>query len=97
MAAAQALNSLLSLPRRAGEWRALRRERAAQAALREAQAMARQYSVPVVVEVILEKVTNISMGVEIDKFGTSTAAAIRGFETTGPIDFCRSEARGPRP
>ncbi len=38
MAAAQALNSLLSLPRRAGEWRALRRERAAQAALREAQA-----------------------------------------------------------
>jgi HemY protein len=38
MAAVQALNSLLSLPRRAGEWRALRRERAAQAALREAQA-----------------------------------------------------------
>lgn len=38
MSAAQALNSLVSLPRRAGEWRALRRERAAQAALREAQA-----------------------------------------------------------
>ncbi len=36
MAAAQAFNALLSLPRRAGEWRALRRERAAQAALREA-------------------------------------------------------------
>jgi HemY protein len=36
--AAQALSSLVSLPRRAGEWRALRRERAAQAALREAQA-----------------------------------------------------------
>jgi HemY protein len=34
--AAQALGALLSLPRRAGEWRALRRERAAQAALREA-------------------------------------------------------------
>jgi HemY protein len=34
--AVQALGSLLSLPRRAGEWRALRRERAAQAALREA-------------------------------------------------------------
>ena len=38
MTAVQALNSLVSLPRRAGEWRALRRERAAQAALREAQA-----------------------------------------------------------
>jgi len=36
MAAVQALNSLISLPRRAGEWRALRRERAAQGALREA-------------------------------------------------------------
>ena len=34
MSAAQALNSLVSLPRRAGEWRALRKERAAQAALR---------------------------------------------------------------
>ncbi len=38
MSAAQALNSLVSLPRRAHEWRALRRERAAQAALREALA-----------------------------------------------------------
>ncbi|MBX9964503.1 MAG: glyoxylate carboligase [Burkholderiales bacterium] len=36
-------------------------------ALKEAQAIARQYSVPVVVEVILEKVTNVSMGTEIDK------------------------------
>ncbi len=36
--AVQALNSLVSLPRRAGQWRALRRERAAEAALREAQA-----------------------------------------------------------
>lgn len=36
-------------------------------ALMEAQALARQYSVPVVVEVILEKVTNVSMGTEIDK------------------------------
>ena len=36
MAAVQALNALVSLPKRAGEWRALRRERAAQAALREA-------------------------------------------------------------
>ncbi len=43
-----------------------------EAALREALVMARQYQVPVVVEVILEKVTNkkvtnIAMGTEIDK------------------------------
>jgi tartronate-semialdehyde synthase len=37
-----------------------------QDALRQAQTMAREYSVPVVVEVILEKVTNIAMGTEID-------------------------------
>ncbi|MBX3635712.1 MAG: heme biosynthesis protein HemY [Rubrivivax sp.] len=35
MAVVQALNTLLTLPRRAGQWRALRRERAAHAALRE--------------------------------------------------------------
>ncbi len=34
----QALNLLLNLPKRAGQWRALRRERGAEAALREAQA-----------------------------------------------------------
>ncbi len=38
MSAVKAIDSLISLPKRAGEWRALRRERAAQAALREAQA-----------------------------------------------------------
>jgi HemY protein len=38
MAAVQALSALVSLPQRAGEWRALRRERAAQAAFREALA-----------------------------------------------------------
>ena len=38
-----------------------------QSALVQAQAMAREFSVPVVVEVILEKVTNIAMGTEIDK------------------------------
>ncbi|MBP7790260.1 MAG: glyoxylate carboligase [Zoogloea sp.] len=37
-----------------------------QAALIEAQEMAQKYRVPVVVEVILEKVTNIAMGTEID-------------------------------
>jgi tartronate-semialdehyde synthase len=36
-------------------------------ALAEAQKMAREHRVPVVVEVILEKVTNIAMGTEIDK------------------------------
>jgi tartronate-semialdehyde synthase len=35
-------------------------------ALKQAQAMAAEFSVPVVVEVILERVTNISMGAEID-------------------------------
>jgi HemY protein len=38
MAAARSINSLISLPQRAREWRQLRRERAAQAALREALA-----------------------------------------------------------
>jgi HemY protein len=38
MAAANAIGRVVSLPRRAGEWRALRRERAAQAVLREALA-----------------------------------------------------------
>lgn len=38
MVAAQAVLALVSLPRRASEWRAARRERAAQAALREALA-----------------------------------------------------------
>lgn len=42
MFAAQAVNSLVSLPRRAEEWRALRKERAAHAALREA--LAESYS-----------------------------------------------------
>ncbi|MDP3082095.1 MAG: heme biosynthesis HemY N-terminal domain-containing protein, partial [Rubrivivax sp.] len=37
MVAVQALNSMLTLPQRASQWRALRRERGAQAALREAQ------------------------------------------------------------
>jgi tartronate-semialdehyde synthase len=38
-----------------------------QAALQQAQIMAREHCVPVVVEIILEKVTNIAMGTEIDK------------------------------
>jgi tartronate-semialdehyde synthase len=35
-------------------------------ALKQAQAMAQEFRVPVVVEVILEKVTNIAMGTEIN-------------------------------
>ena len=35
-------------------------------ALKQAQALMAEFSVPVVVEVILERVTNISMGTEID-------------------------------
>ncbi len=35
-------------------------------ALREAQSLARKHRVPVVVEVILERITNIAMGTEID-------------------------------
>jgi tartronate-semialdehyde synthase len=38
-----------------------------QDALKQARVMAAQHRVPVVVEVILEKVTNIAMGTEIDK------------------------------
>jgi tartronate-semialdehyde synthase len=35
-------------------------------ALQQAQALAAEFSVPVVVEVILERVTNIAMGNDID-------------------------------
>ena len=38
-----------------------------ESSLRTALALAREHQVPVVVEVILEKVTNIAMGTEIDK------------------------------
>jgi tartronate-semialdehyde synthase len=38
-----------------------------QAALQEARVLAAQHRVPVVVEIILEKITNIAMGTEIDK------------------------------
>jgi tartronate-semialdehyde synthase len=37
-----------------------------QPALKQAQAMTAEFNVPVVVEVILERVTNIAMGAEID-------------------------------
>jgi tartronate-semialdehyde synthase len=37
-----------------------------QGALQQARVLAQEHRVPVVVEVILEKVTNIAMGTEID-------------------------------
>ncbi|MFC5428187.1 glyoxylate carboligase [Paraburkholderia denitrificans] len=44
-------------------------------ALRQAQSMAAEFGVPVVVEVILERVTNISMGTEIDAINEFEALA----------------------
>ncbi|WP_297844877.1 glyoxylate carboligase [Pseudomonas sp.] len=46
-----------------------------QAAFAEANALMQQYSVPVVVEVILERVTNISMGTEINAINEFEALA----------------------
>ncbi len=61
-------------------------------ALIEAQSMAQQFKVPVVVEVILEKVTNISMGTEIDQINEFEAidckhpAGTKGLELAGLLD-----------
>jgi tartronate-semialdehyde synthase len=58
----------------------------------EAQAMARKYRVPVVLEVILEKVTNIAMGAEIDKVNEFEAIDCRhpegrqGLEMAGLLE-----------
>ncbi len=63
-----------------------------QDALKQAQSMAREFSVPVVVEVILEKVTNIAMGVEIDKINEFEEIDCRhpegrkGLEMAGLLD-----------
>ena len=60
-----------------------------QGALRQAQQMAAQYRVPVVVECILERVTNIAMGTEIDKiteFEAIDCRAPQGLETVGLLD-----------
>lgn len=62
------------------------------AALVQAQAMAREYRVPVVVEVILEKVTNIAMGTEINAVNEFEAIDCRhpegrrGLELAGLLD-----------
>jgi tartronate-semialdehyde synthase len=60
-----------------------------QGALRQAQQMAAQYRVPVVVECILERVTNIAMGTEIDRineFEDIDCRAPQGLETAGLLD-----------
>ncbi len=58
-------------------------------ALRQAQTLAQQHRVPVVVECILERVTNIAMGTEIDKineFEAIDCRAAQGLETVGLLD-----------
>ena len=63
-----------------------------EAALVEAQKMARHFSVPVVVEVILEKITNIAMGTEIDNImefedvDCKHPDGIKGLELAGLLD-----------
>jgi tartronate-semialdehyde synthase len=60
-----------------------------QGALRQAQQMAREHRVPVVVECILERVTNIAMGTEIDavhEFEAIDCRAPQGLETAGLLD-----------
>ena len=61
-------------------------------ALVQAQAMAREFRVPVVVEVMLERVTNIAMGTEIDKINEFEEIDCRhpegqrGLELAGLLD-----------
>jgi tartronate-semialdehyde synthase len=63
-----------------------------QGALRRALAMVREHRVPVVVEVMLEKVTNISMGTEIDKItefediDCRHPEGLKGLELAGLLD-----------
>lgn len=57
--------------------------------LRQAQAMAAAHRVPVVVECILERVTNIAMGTEIDRiveFEDIDCRAAQGLATAGLLD-----------
>ena len=63
-----------------------------QATLKQARALAALHRVPVVVEVILEKVTNIAMGTEIDKvhefepIDCRHPQGLRGLELAGLLD-----------
>ncbi|POZ99229.1 glyoxylate carboligase, partial [Pseudomonas sp. MWU12-2312b] len=49
-----------------------------QGALRQAQAMIEEFRVPVIVEIILERVTNISMGTEINAINEFEDLALVG-------------------
>jgi tartronate-semialdehyde synthase len=63
-----------------------------QSTLRRARVLAAEHRVPVVVEVILEKVTNIAMGTEIDKINEFEPIdcrhpeGLRGLELAGLLD-----------
>lgn len=63
-----------------------------ESALIQAQEMAREFRVPVVVEVILEKVTNIAMGTEIDSVNEFEAVdcrhpeGLKGLEMAGLLE-----------
>jgi tartronate-semialdehyde synthase len=63
-----------------------------ESALIQAQKMAQEFRVPVVVEVILEKVTNIAMGTEIDSVNEFEAVdcrhpeGLKGLEMAGLLE-----------
>jgi tartronate-semialdehyde synthase len=56
-------------------------------ALRKAQKMAEEFRVPVVVEVILERVTNISMGTEINAVNEFEDLALVGNDAPTAISL----------
>ena len=58
-----------------------------QAALAKAKALMEEHRVPVVVEIILERVTNISMGVEINAINEFEALAERGADAPSAISL----------
>ena len=65
-------------------------------ALREAQDLAREHQVPVVVEVILERVTNISMGTALDNVNEFEALATSAAEAPTAIIPMESPQDGPK-
>lgn len=54
-------------------------------ALKEARELMAQYRVPVVVEVILERVTNIAMGTDLDAINEFEALADEGADAPTSI------------
>jgi glyoxylate carboligase len=59
-------------------------------ALVQAQALMRRHRVPVVVEVILERVTNISMGTEIDHITGFEALAKQALADAKPLHLYKA-------